>query len=243
MFTAGAARVRIQGLTLCLLGVGATAALGGCNNNGSYRVFWQFAIPSSPSTSSFQPGDCARVGVAGIAITATKSGNSQAAISVPCGLGFYDGSLGEGSWTLGLVALNATGQPQTANVSTDSSMPVIVGPPSGTTDPVEIHAGQHVVATPSVFLMPLPPCADGVDNDLDGRVDLDDPDCAGNPGGTTECGATDGPSCAKTPPGMPDGGVADAGAADGGAGDAGAADGGAADAGAADGGAGDAPSP
>jgi hypothetical protein len=29
-------------------------------------------------------------------------------------------------------------------------------------------------------------CMDGIDNDGDGRADLDDPDCAGDPAGTQE---------------------------------------------------------
>jgi len=61
-----------------------------------------------------------------------------------------------------------------------------------------------------VTLIPQPQCRDGVDNDLDGRVDLDDPDCAGNPDLPTECGATDSPSCNSHPPGRPDGGAGDA---------------------------------
>jgi hypothetical protein len=40
---------------------------------------------------------------------------------------------------------------------------------------------------PVPFTFPtLPACMDGVDNDGDGRVDLDDPDCANNPYGTHE---------------------------------------------------------
>ena len=204
MFTAGAARARIHGLVLCLLGAGASAMTGGCNNNGSYRINWEFTPPLEHGTSSFQPGDCGRVGVQGIAITATKSDNSQSLVSVPCGLGFYDGSLPEGSWTLGLVALDANGQ---------DKEPGDTGLLRGHTDmasPVEIQAGKHAAPIPVVTLTPQPQCRDGVDNDLDGRVDLDDPDCAGNPDLPTECGATDSPSCNSNPPGRPDGGVGDA---------------------------------
>jgi hypothetical protein len=152
-------------------------------------------------TSSFQPGDCGRVGVQGIAITATKADGSQADFAVPCGLGFYDGSLGEGSWTLALVGLDAIGE---------AKEPPDTGLLRGQTDPtspVEIHAGEHAAPIPPVTLMPQPQCRDGVDNDLDGRVDLDDPDCNNadgpNPNGATECGATDGPSCRPNLPGMP----------------------------------------
>jgi hypothetical protein len=35
----------------------------------------------------------------------------------------------------------------------------------------------------AVTFVPQPECSDGVDNDHDGRVDLDDPACAGDPGG------------------------------------------------------------
>jgi hypothetical protein len=36
------------------------------------------------------------------------------------------------------------------------------------------------------MLASRPACSDGVDNDTDGRIDLDDPDCGNNPFGTTE---------------------------------------------------------
>jgi len=107
-----------------------------------------------------------------------------------------------------MVGLDATGVPQVANVSTDSSMPMIIGPPSGKTadNSVEIRAGENAPPIPPVMLPPLPQCSDGVDNDLDGRVDLDDPDCNNDAGpypmGATECGATDGPSCNDNLPGV-----------------------------------------
>jgi hypothetical protein len=42
---------------------------------------------------------------------------------------------------------------------------------------------KGTTATFAVVLTPLPTCADGVDNDCDGRVDLDDPSCQGDPRG------------------------------------------------------------
>jgi len=196
MFTAGAARARIHGMVLCLLAASAVAA--GCNNNGSYQIKWQFLdMPPTDDADRFQTGDCGRVGVTGMQITATKSDGSQAVVSVPCGLGFYDGSLDEGSWTLALVALDASGQVK----EPDSSTGLLRGH-TDTATPVEIHAGQHAAPIPLVTLISLPQCRDGVDNDMDGRVDLDDQDCAANPDGPTECGATDAPSCYDNPPGV-----------------------------------------
>ena len=39
---------------------------------------------------------------------------------------------------------------------------------------------------PVVVLEARPQCDDGVDNDRDGRLDIDDPECAGDPMGATE---------------------------------------------------------
>ncbi len=183
MFTAGGARALIHGLALCLLGAGVGAGSGGCSNNGSYTLSWQFA-------AEFKSGDCGRVGVSAIGIAATRSDGAQDARAVPCALGFYDGSLDQGSWTLALVALDASGTPKEP-------------PGSGllrgqTASPVEIHSGDHAAPIPPVTLPPLPQCRDGVDNDLDGRVDLDDLDCAGNPEGAAECVAADGVPCPDT---------------------------------------------
>ncbi len=204
MLTA-AGRARIHGLVLCLLGVGASAMLGGCNNNGSYRIDWQFrtqALPMSDPTSLprfFQTGDCGLAGVSGIQIAAAHpDGSGRVVVGVPCGAGFYDGSLDAGSWTFDLLGLDASGMPK------DPSNAALHGQ---TTSPVEIHAGEKAGPIPAIHLHPLPQCQDGVDNDLDGRVDLDDADCnkadGPNPAGPTEFGATDGPSCYDNPPGKP----------------------------------------
>ena len=192
-FKTGSSRTLHLPLAVGVL-LAASALGGGCSKSGSYRVDWQFA-------DNFQSGDCGRVGVGGVRITAS-SGGSLDVRAVPCGPGFYEGSLDPGSWTLTLVALDAAGQ--------------VKDPDAGTTylngqvaSPVEIHTGEMAAATPPVFLPPLPQCRDGVDNDRDGRVDLDDADCANNRDGPTECGATDGASCHDNLPGVanpPDGG-------------------------------------
>jgi len=43
---------------------------------------------------------------------------------------------------------------------------------------------------PPVELVARPKCRDGIDNDGDGRIDLDDPDCKGDPNAATECPET-----------------------------------------------------
>ena len=186
MLSAGGACSRIGGLTFCLLT--ASALGGGCSKSGSYRVDWQFA-------DSFKSGDCGRVGVGGIRISATRADGSLGdARAVPCGPGFYEGSLDQGSWTLSLVALDVEGQVKEQEANT--------GNLTGMTGSVEIQTGEMAAPIPPVFLPPLPQCRDGVDNDRDGRVDLDDADCANNREGPTECGTTDGASCNDNPPGV-----------------------------------------
>lgn len=185
MLSAGGARARIGGLGLGLLAAGVLA--GGCSKSGSYRIEWQFA-------DSFQSGDCGRVGVGGIRITAVNGG-SQDVRAVPCGPGFYDGGLDEGSWTLTLVALDATGQVKDQRAGTTYLNGQFASP-------IDIHTGEMAAPIPAMTLTPLPQCRDGVDNDRDGRVDLDDADCAGNPDADTECGASDGASCDDNRPGM-----------------------------------------
>ena len=150
MFTAGAARARIHGLVLCLLGAGASATTGGCNNNGSLPDQLGVHVPRRlAARRSFQPGDCGRVGRSGHRDHRDESGRfGSRVVSVPCGLGFYDGSLAAGSWTLELVALDAIGQ---------DKEPADTGLLRGQTDmasPVEIHTGKHAAPIPVVTLTP-----------------------------------------------------------------------------------------
>ena len=50
-----------------------------------------------------------------------------------------------------------------------------------------LHGDRWTRPVPSASTCsPRAACSDGVDNDRDGRVDLDDPDCQNDPRGTTE---------------------------------------------------------
>jgi hypothetical protein len=193
MLSADGARARIGGLGLCLLA--ASTLAGGCSKTGSYRVDWQFADTALPTKGPFQSGDCGRVGVGAIRITAS-SGGSDDVRAVPCGTGFYEGTLDPGSWTLTLVALDGAGQIKEQEPGTGN----LTG-----TGLVEVQTGEMAPAIPPVFLPPLPQCRDGVDNDRDGRVDLDDADCRDANGPNreldAECGVTDGASCHDNRPG------------------------------------------
>lgn len=178
--------------------LGGILLAAGCSNSGSYTLKWQFV------DDGFKSGDCGRVGVSGIGIAATRpSDGSQSSIAVPCALGFYDGSLDAGSWTLALVALDASGQPKVPLANEPQNQTPYLRGQTDINSPVEIHAGEQAAPIPAVLLPPLPQCQDGVDNDLDGRVDLDDSDCVNpdgtpNPDGMAECIGPDGMPCPGT---------------------------------------------
>jgi hypothetical protein len=120
--------------------------------------------------------------------------------AVPCGPGFFDGNLDQGSWTLTLVALDATGQVKDPDPNTMFLNGQLASP-------VEIHTGEMAPALPRLTLTPLPQCRDGVDNDRDGLVDLDDSGCndanGPNPNGDTECDPLDVMPCSDNHPGIP----------------------------------------
>ena len=147
----------------------------GCSNDGSYQVSWTFF-----DGKAFMPGDCGKTGVSAIAITG-KSGDSQDRPVVPCAPGSYTRTLPAGTWTLALTAIDAEG-----HIKEPAASGKLRGPPDSAQLAVSVTQGHLSVIPTPVLLPPLPECRDGVDNDRDGRVDLDDPDCAGNPEGDPE---------------------------------------------------------
>jgi hypothetical protein len=160
-----------QILPLLLVLLGSGLAPGACSNNGKYQLHWTF----SPD-GSFAEGDCGKHGVSGIAIAGSSSGGVDNPIAA-CSPGVFTREVPAGTWTLRLNALDATGRVKEPAPSTILSGEVTVTVSDGS-----------LSQTPAVFLPPQPDCRDGVDNDRDGRVDLDDPGCAGNPEGPSECG-------------------------------------------------------
>jgi hypothetical protein len=160
----------------------------GCSNDGSYQVGWTF-FDAQP----FHPGDCGKVGVSAIAISSGVSADAgqEHPVFVACAPGTYTGRLAPGTWTLVLAAIDAEGHPKE---------PATSGLLRGTADGVTVTEG-HLTPVPGLVLLPrLPECRDGVDNDHDGRVDLDDPDCAGDPLGSHECTFTASGQCGDTSP-------------------------------------------
>jgi hypothetical protein len=136
----------------------------GCGSNGQYQLSWSF------TGAAFQPGDCGAFGVSAISIAGTNENGGTDNPIAPCAPGTFTRKLSAGTWTLVLTALDASGQ-----VKAPAPSDRLRGQ---TTVPVE---DDHLADAGTVTLPPLPQCDDGVDNDHDGRVDLDDADCLGNP--------------------------------------------------------------
>jgi hypothetical protein len=187
MFMARSAQRRALPVAWSLAAVvlgGAVGLAGGCSNDGSYQVSWQFTKP-------FASGACGKAGVSAIAIAASDPKGGLVSQVAPCGPGMFTGKLSDGTWTLALTALDAEGQ---------EKEPAASGLLRGAVPaPIDIKSGELTVVQDPVVLPPLPECRDGVDNDNDGRVDLDDPDCGGDPQGTVECVAGS-PGCLDTTP-------------------------------------------
>jgi hypothetical protein len=168
----------------------------GCGSDGSYTVTWAFFMSAdSPSVPVFAPGDCGKVGVTAIAITATNGGSQDRPV-VACAPGGSTRSLTPGTWTLVLTALDAEGHLK------DPPDSGVLPAASNDTQPVMVSVteGQTTIVEGRVYLQPLPQCRDGVDNDHDGRVDLDDPDCANDRAGSYECPHTASGPCLDTTP-------------------------------------------
>ena len=144
----------------------------GCTDYGSYSVSWTFG-----SAEPAAPIDCGLHGIDSIRLTGTSTEGDGAQVTTLCTAHQpFTQSVPVGTWTFKVQQLDVRGRPPmdaqgyplpeptaTATITVDTETPL---------DP------------PLIMLTPRPACGDGVDNDADGhpdgRVDLDDPDCAGS---------------------------------------------------------------
>jgi hypothetical protein len=174
---------RSPALLLCGL---AALALAGCHQNGSLQVSWTFMDVTGIQSAA---DGCAQHGVDSVLVNSGDTGTDSDQVQALCAPGVVTRAVPAGTWTVTVLALDAQGNliqsPQNPPKDpTTGSIPAAIV--------MNRQTGGLVVAddsppVPVSFPLPtLPACMDGVDNDGDGRVDLDDPDCANNPYGTHE---------------------------------------------------------
>jgi hypothetical protein len=167
-----------------VLGLASLLAAGGCAKDGTLNVSWDF-LGTEPASSG-----CGQHGVDSILLTGIDtSGDSlyQVALCVP---GQTTASVKPGSWTVALQMRNFQEKPEElpdagppdAGTGPDGGAPPPPPPPPTGMAQVSTDVPGSVL----IHLTPLPACQDGVDNDGDGRVDLDDPDCHNDRDGTSE---------------------------------------------------------
>lgn len=138
------------------------AALAGvaCSQDGAVDVTWDFQ-GTEPASSG-----CGQHGVDSVVISGMESGGDGLRVVTLCTPGSDRVSVAPGTWTMQVSMLDAQGA---AVAPADDTAPL----PRDT-----VVVGTDAPAALNVHLYPPSSCADGVDNDHDGRVDAADPDCA-----------------------------------------------------------------
>ncbi|HVR63135.1 MAG TPA: hypothetical protein VMU50_14630 [Polyangia bacterium] len=181
-----------------LIAVAAFAVLAGagCHSDGTVQLSWTFAGDGDTSALT-----CAQRGVFSIWVTGASLDGDGDSEEVPCAPGVFTQSVHASTWSFTVLGLDqsgcyrgnrllGTGDAGAGADATDggaalSSSSVCrptsdLGLLAARVAPIEIPKDK---TTPiAVTLASLPTCSDGVDNNGDGRVDLDDPVCHGDPG-------------------------------------------------------------
>jgi hypothetical protein len=164
--------------------VAALTALG-CQKTGNYTLTWFF------ETAGDAPAACGAHGVDGIRVTGASTGGDGEDITAVCAAGGITHGVPIGTWTFMVHQLDVRGREIVVYQLDAYGKPVVdqynqmVPVPNQTTAPTDIGEDASVTFD-SVMLAARPECSDGVDNEPDGRVDLDDPDCGNDPFKATE---------------------------------------------------------
>jgi hypothetical protein len=172
---------RSPALLLCGL---VALALSGCHQNGSLQVSWAFMDVTGLQSAA---DGCGQHGVDSVLVNSGDTGTDSDQVQALCAPGVVTRAVPAGTWTVTVLALDAQGNLIQAPAGTDpktlvAQAAIIMNGQTG-----GLVVADDTPPVPVSFTLPtLPACMDGVDNDGDGRVDLDDPDCANDPYGTHE---------------------------------------------------------
>lgn len=147
--------------------VAAAALLAACGGSGSYELTWTIGCQEGGGADCQVSSvlDCSSRGMDSVEVFAQRSGSGDRKRSIfPC-YSPDDGPVGRGpGLDAGATELTVYGLSAGGVRLTDPATVTAQIPEEGV---VEVNVD-----------IPVPPqCRDGVDNDLDGMVDLLDPDC------------------------------------------------------------------
>jgi hypothetical protein len=174
---------RLVRLIALIFLLGSIGELVGCSNNGTYEVHWTFDPNGKPLTA----GDCGGHGVSELAIVSSNPGGLDRVIA-PCAAGQFHHDLPAGSWTLVVSALDSNGliKEPPGSPLLNAQATVSINDGQLTRVPAILPGADPMGSGSALYLPPEPECRDGVDNNHNGLVDLDDPGCAGDPNGPLE---------------------------------------------------------
>jgi hypothetical protein len=152
--------------------VGGLPAVG-CADHGSYSVTWTFVGGVAARSG------CGLHGVDTIHVTGANTAGDGEDVVALCAQDQFSNSVPVGDWTFTFHQLDVRGRPI---VPVDGQGQVVPDPTATAT----VLKDKPLESPLPVEFTPRPECSDGIDNDGDGRVDLDDADCAGDPNTATE---------------------------------------------------------
>jgi hypothetical protein len=154
------------------------ALLAGCGSDGRYAASWRF-FATPDATAEGDPTEsaaaaCGAHGVDAILVSGVSAGGDRHQTTALCAAGQLTDGVGPGDWQFTFTQLDVHGNP--------------ISLPGGAADPELTGSVQEEKTADlgAVTLIPRPACRDGIDNDRDGRVDLDDSDCGGSPDANSE---------------------------------------------------------
>jgi hypothetical protein len=150
-------------LSLCL-----PPLLCACGEGGSYELHWTIGCsdPTQPSCEVRSAKDCSSVGLDSLEVVASRQAETTRSLFSCCS--FLNGPVGRGPelepgpYVLTIYGLSPGGQ-------------ALVGPIT-----VDVSVAETGTQRVEVDLPRPPACGDGVDNDGDGLVDLQDSECKGS---------------------------------------------------------------
>jgi hypothetical protein len=151
--------------TFAIVAAASVFAIASCTDtdHGSYQVSWVFEGDEPAGVG------CGLHGVGAIRVTGVTDQGGSHETTTPCASGQLTHAVPVGTWAFTIRPLDPQGVWAGWNGPDPVARGVIVKDTITDLDP------------PRVVLTPRPACADGVDNDGDGRIDRGDPECQGDP--------------------------------------------------------------